>query len=96
MSRKPKLPSPSQGDVVLVDWEDIHEDGTWQPAEVPEPRVCHCETVGFVGSIGPKYLVLVRTYGTTAGEKVAGDRITIPRGCITNITLLATKEGKLP
>lgn len=88
---KKKPPTPEPGDVVLVEWNDIHDDPSWQATATPAPHECRCESVGFLGSIGSKYVVLIKTYGDIGEKRVAGDRLTIPRGCITSLMLLVKR-----
>jgi hypothetical protein len=84
----PRKVAPKVGDLVLVHWDDIQEESTWQDKEHPEPDVAKCLSVGYVAKWGRKAVVLVRTYQLHDGTRTAGDRISYPRAVVTGWEVL--------
>lgn len=85
MARKP---APCVGDIVLIHWDDIQEESSWQDQEHPPADVAKCHSIGYVAQWGKKHVVLVRTYVTDTDGKRAGDRISYPRAVITSWEVL--------
>lgn len=85
----PAAPKPNRGDLVLLWWDDICEENTWQDTEHPEADPQPCLSVGYVAQWTSKHVVLVRTYQLHAdGTKTAGDRITYPRRTVKRWSVL--------
>ncbi len=78
------------GDLIVLSWDDIREHSEWQDSAHPVGGVFQCESVGWVVKITRKAVVLTRTYGGSGTERVAGDSITFPRGCITGFRVLSS------
>lgn len=91
MSPRKKSKSPAAGDLIILHWEDIREDSAWQDTDTPEGELHLCESVGWVASWGKK-IVLTRTFGRSDDKRVAGDTLTLPKGCVTHWEVLKAKN----
>jgi hypothetical protein len=86
--KRVRKPVPGVGDIVLIHWDDILEDPSWQDVEHPEGEVAKCQSIGYVSRWNNKHVVLVRTHKLQGESRHAGDRITFPRSVVTKWEVL--------
>lgn len=73
---------PDVGDLIKVTWIDIHSDSGWISEEILEPA--HCTNVGIFNGFHKGNIRMFASFN----EWDIGDRITIPKNVIKDITVL--------
>jgi hypothetical protein len=77
---------PKVGDLVLIEWVDIHTAMEWAPLG-EDPGLAPCKTVGFVTHVSPRHVAVAACMGVDSIKEHTNTetnlRQGIPWGCVT-------------